>query len=533
MENQKPDTNQEESVEDILASSAAAPVAQPELPPETAATAAPSPVEEKIEEFEPNAVQDFEIITPRTSGAPDVIQLPSGSENMIVESLKKVPQIDITAGEKQGKWAAVLEESQLNLIPEDRLSDRMAEEGSTFRQHVEHGGTSYRGTVPSLQKKPGIYEVEGEQALLQIVSHLGIGGLFRAPMWNSGLWVTFKPASELELLELNRIVSSDKIDFGRWSYGLSLSNSLVYTTDRIFEFALNHVYATSVKNEELPIHKLRDYIRPQDIDSFIWGFLCANYPSGFHYERGCINDPVKCNHVERENINVTKLQWVDTSALNDWQRQHMSSRVSNSKSLESVVRYQEEMKRLTTSRLVLNKGSSHEIAFTIKTPTVADYVSQGHIWIGGLVEAVNAVLGLDASEKTRNAAINEKSKATALCQYLHWVEKIEYGDVSEDHSDPDQQSRSVITDRKSIAETLKFLSSTDSIREALMDFIGSYIAKSTVTVIGVPAYDCPNCGMPQDDASKTFPRHTTVIPLNVLQVFFGLLHQRIGRIKGR
>jgi hypothetical protein len=81
----------------------------------------------------------------------------------------------------------------------------------------------------------------------------------------------FKPASEDELDELNRIIYSDKVQLGRWSYGLALGNSTVYTLDRVFDFCLSKVYQTSVRTEELPLEKLRDYILPQDAMSFIWG----------------------------------------------------------------------------------------------------------------------------------------------------------------------------------------------------------------------------------------------------------------------
>lgn len=511
------------------------------LTPQTVSEEPAAPVSESEEsKTEPaprlvHAEQDYETTGALSSGTPDRIAIPPASEKAIMHSLNRIPQgMKVTESQRQKEWAFVLEDSLKMLPMEDRKQDRMAEEGSTFKQHVEMGGQTYRGMAPKVRQTPGVKELEGERALIQLVTHLGVGGLFLAPMWNSGFWVTFKPATETELLELNRLIYSDKIQLGRWSYGLALSNNIVYSLDHVFEFALRHVYTTSVKSEEMPIQDIRKWLAPQDLDSFIWGFLCANYPSGFHYETACIEDPTKCNHVIEENLNVTKLQWVDNNGLTEWQKQHMSSRLPDSKSLDSIKKYQEERARMNQKRILLNQGTSHELALTIKTPTIVEYVEQGYRWVSDIVNGVNAVLEESASSNERNALINKISKASILCQYVHWVDSIEYGELTPKDGHVDEQSRAIITDRTTIENLLKTLSATDSIREEITEAIIEYINHSTVTVIGVPAYDCPACGKAQEgDAPKKFPRHTSVIPLDLLQVFFALLRQRLGRIETR
>ena len=68
----------------------------------------------------------------------------------------------------------------------------------------------------------------------------------RIPLFNSGFWVFFKPASPMEMLTLRMMTTGDKVELGRRSYGLTHSNHIVYSLSRIFEMALAHVYATSV-----------------------------------------------------------------------------------------------------------------------------------------------------------------------------------------------------------------------------------------------------------------------------------------------
>lgn len=482
----------------------------------------------------PNATLSYATSGPRTKGTPDTIAIPSATVDTTRRSLDATPNIDVVVGEQQQKWAGVVQEAMYHQPMEDMYVERLNKEGSDFRQSVSHNGTEMRGRAPAFDQSPGEKTIEGERALIQLVAHLGIGGLFRAPMWNSGFWVTFKPATESELLELNRIMVQDKIQAGRWSYGLALSNTVVYTLDRVIDFILGHVYNTSVKPDEFSIADIKKHLAPQDINAFIWGFLCANYPTGFHYSSPCIKNPSSCQHVIEENLNVSKLNFTDNSALTEWQKNHMTSSAANSKSLESVKRYREEMKALHQRRVVLNEGTKHELAFTIKTPSIIEYIDQGHRWIGGIVEGVNAVLGVEDSGNmnVRNAQINKITKATTLCQYIHWIDSIEYG-VLTPKEGSDETKILKIVDRATIEETLKQLSATDSIRESIISEVLKYISDSTITVIGVPAFDCPVCGAPQESDKPEYPRHASIIPLDVIQVFFALLGQRLNRIEER
>lgn len=470
---------------------------------------------------------------PRSQGSPDEIALPAGTEKDYKYKFESLPNLDVVVSTQQHHWVDVLSKGVLQLPMGEVYSDRLDKEGSDFQQKVTHQGRDLRAQTPSFKSKPGSRVMEGENALLQVVTHLGVGSLIRVPLWNSGIWVSFKPATEDEMLELNRTISSDKISLGRWSYGLALSNHVVYTLERVFDFALKHVYYTSVKSDELPISSLRDHIAPQDINSFIWGFLCANYPSGFHYSVSCINNPVKCSHVIEENLNLSKLQWTDSSALSEWQKEHMSTMASNSKSLDSVKRYKEEFKALQKKRIILNEGTDHEIAITIKTPTISEYVTQGHRWIAGIVESVDRALTEEVSISERNSLINSLGKASSLCQYVHWIESIEYGELTETGKETDGLSQNIIVDLNTIEKTLKVLSATDSIREKIIEEVLKYISDSTISVIGIPSYDCPKCSAPQDDTSNQYPRHTSIIPLDILQVFFALLTQRLSRIETR
>lgn len=489
------------------------------------------------EEFVQNVVTallQFAVTSSREGGSPDEVQIPAGFAKKINKTLQDLPQLNVTQTPDQVKWASVLRASVAQGKMDDFLSERLAEEGSDFRQLMETGAGELRARMSTYGSKPGTEVREGEAAILRLLSHLGLGGLMRAPMWNSGFWVTFKPATETELLELNRIIVSDKILAGRWSYGLSLTNNVVYTLDRILEFVLDHVYTTSISQEDMVGKKLLQFLAPQDIESFIWGFLCSNYPSGFHYQTPCVKNPETCTHVIEETLNVTKLQWVDNSVFSDWQKQHMATAFTpNSKKLETIKRYQEESNRSQRKRVIVSSTKGHEVAITLKTPSTAEYLEQGHMWIGGLVDSVNRTMGEADDIDERNTMINKLNKATTLCQYVHWVESIEFGELSPTPGSTEEPRVSKIVDLTSVMNTLKELSAVDSLRETIVEEVLSYISHSTSSVIGVPEFDCPICGQDQAENAKKFPRHVSVIPLDVIQVFFELLDRRVSRIVSR
>lgn len=488
--------------------------------------------QQEIQALKPNSLHEYPVFGPSPDAAPEKLALPPTDEKTIRERLSAMPNMDVMLTPEQQRWAGVIRDS-IPMMPISGIYDRrLDQEGSAFAQSYRYNGIELKGSSPSFKKIAGVEELQAERAILQLVTHMGVGGFFRAPLWASGFWVMFKPATESELIELNRILYADDVTLGRWSFGLALSNTVSYTTDRILEFAIRHVYNTSVKPEELPLEKLRDWIAPQDIASFIWGFLCANYPSGYHYERPCIHNPSKCNHVVEDVINMTKLQNTDFNALTDWQKQHMSSMATGVKTLESLKRYREEMKTSQKRRIIINQGSEHELAITLRTPTTTEYVEHGYRWVSSIVDSINSTLSKDATVEERNAEINMIGKATTLCQYSHWIENIDLGTFTTQETSIDEESYRRISGVM-IEDSLKNLSSIDGVREEILTKIKEYISDSTVSVIGIPAYDCPMCGQAQEPNPPKYPRHVNIVPIDMLQVFFVLLSRKLERIAAR
>lgn len=445
----------------------------------------------------------------------DTISLPSNHDKETRRVIENSPNINLNDDADTRKWASVVEDGLEYTTEGEIFVPTLEDDTSAFRQCLEHNGTKLAASQPKFKNNEN-QKLTGERGVIRIMSYLGLGTLFNTPLWHTGIWVTFKAPTESEIIELNRMLVADKIRFGRSTYSLAFSNLTSYTTDKLVKFALDHVYDTTLKSEDIGPGGLRDIISCQDIPSLLWGFTCTMYPRGFQYNRACINDPVKCNHVIEEKLNLSKLQWTNNNALTDWQKTHMSVRRANSKSLADVNRYKEELSRIQKRRVALETGYDTELAITLKTPTINEHIDSGHRWVGEIVALVEKTLGTDASENEKNTLIVRHGQASAMRQYVHWVDSIEV-------------DTNIVDDAETIEETIDVLSSDNAIRTSFINSVIEYINKSTISVIGIPTFKCPKCKMEQT-SDQPLPRHESIIPLDVHQLFFALATAQISRI---
>lgn len=462
--------------------------------------------------------QDFDMNITEKIIHGDHIHLPGEFTDRVEETLMNLPNINMVDNPESRRWAESLNEGiQFNTVRKVFV-DTVSNPESSFRQKVEHNNIPLMGAKPKFKHVEG-ENLKGERAVIRVISHLGIGTLFQVPLWHSGFWITFKPPTESEIVELNRILTSDKITFGRSSYALAFANTTVYSVNRLVDFALAHIYDITCKSEEITINNIKDHISSQDIPSLLWGFICTMYPRGFKYSRACVANPDKCNHVVEDTLNVTKLQWTNTSGLTDWQKTHMSFRQARGKDLASVKRYKEELSRSQKTKFTVTKENGDELNFIIKTPSITEHIDSGHRWIGDIVETVDKAVSSDMNKAERDSIITRHGQASAMRNYAHWVDSIEY-------------IEGVVDDRETIETVLDSLSADDEVRNKFIDIVVGYINSSTISVIGIPTFDCPKCGTEQPGSEK-LPKFTSIIPLDVIQVFFELITQRLSRVTER
>ena len=129
-----------------------------------------------------------------------------------------------------------------------------------------------------------------------------------------------------------------------------------------------------------------------------------------------------------------------------------------------------------------------------------------------IVQMVNAALSINASQNARNQYVNEQGAATELRQYAHWIDNIIYGDNVQ------------FENRADMEQALDALSADNVARDEILEAVRKFISESTLTMVGIPTYTCPNCKGHNVDDSTGEP-FKGIIPLNVYRTFFLLIVQ--------
>lgn len=477
----------------------------------------------------PNAMIEHPILLVGKEEDEDSISLPSNLDSRAAKSMERADQVDLLGSEHAHAWANTVQEGVVFNTIDEVLVDALADPEKEFSNSVKHNGREFVSATPTQRPLPG-QAVSGEPAVLRMMSRLSLGVPRQMALWHTGIWITFKPPVETSILDLARAISADKITFGRESYALMYSNLSTVTMQRVVDFALKHVLSLTVGNDEIPLDKLPQYISCLDIPTLITGFAQTMYPRGFKYKRACVNSPGKCSHVEHGTLNVFKMQNTSTKTLTEWQKNHMSSRQAKLKKLADITRYQEELQGSQKRRVVLREGEVDEVAFVLRIPSVAEYIDAGYNWINGIVTNVERVMEDDPSIVNRNAEIMRYGRATAMQQYVHWVESMEEK-IQAANGDLITET---ISDRSTIARNLDVMSADDVIREFFMGEVVKFINHATIDVIGIPVYECSVCGDKQQSEEEVkFPQHKEIIPLDVLQLFFALISRKVDRINQR
>ena len=423
------------------------------------------------------------------------------------------PHEDYAKGSNGAKWRESLLDAQGNYLLGNALQGALDREDSVWRQAVTAGAEQLQPHKPRFgDPGEGSHRLSGEQAIMRLRAKMGLGMIVRVPLWHTGIWVTLKAPSEKALLELDRRIGNEKVTMGRLSNGLIFSSTSVYIKSYLVNFALAHIYEATVKYTK--VDDLKSMILTTDIPTLIWGLLCTIYPQGYPYRQPCAADPSKCQHVVEELIAINKLLFTDDRALTEKQRQHMTYR-NKKYSKSDIELYQAEHGYQSGRTLTL----SDDLVIELRVSTVGEYEQSGISWVDGIVHDIDQSFGGTLSGADRNEYIIERAQVTALRQYAHYVNKITMNN-----------GQDVIDDKETIADALAEISNDDTIFAKFFDGVGKFIDSSTISMIALPRVDCPACGK---DMTPDETKHPYLVPLDIENLFFTLVGQRINKALSR
>lgn len=342
----------------------------------------------------------------------------------------------------------------------------------------------------------------GEKAMARVREITHSGGLIQIPLWHSGFWVSLRKPSIEALMELEYLISQEKIQLGRQTNGAVFGNSTVFMSKHLVEFVLEHLHSTSLIEKE----SITDLMSALDLESVAWGMAVAAFPNGFNYARSVLDDDPDKSYVIREKLDLTKIQWVNNAALTEWQIGHMGNRNQATVTTDSVKRYQSEFtKGMPREVKLIGDEETGEISVKLKVPNISEYINAGTTWINTIVATTDKALAADVNDRVRNNYINKLAAATYMRLYAHWVAAVII-DGEE------------ITDRETIDKTLNELSPNGTIRQKYNEEIIKFINESTIAVIAVTTET-----VAEAEANTTLPAFPHLLPIDAVSTFFILV----------
>lgn len=412
-------------------------------------------------------------------------------------------------------WRKTNEEAIDYYTPGGLYQERFFDEKSRFSQGVETKEGELK-TISPLKFKQTDGELKGELAVLKVSKLLGLGDVLSIPLPHSGIWVTIKPPTEKDMIDFYNSIFKEKVTLGRATFGLTLTNFSVYVNRKLFDFILKHIHSVNYSVTEMPKNELDNYILIHDFPILAWGFAATIYPNGFDYQRACVNDIEQCSFVAKAILNMCKLLWVDNSSLTEAQKIIMAENRPNKLGLDSYRKYISEHVRVTSSEFQIKEN----IKFKLRVPTFAEYSADGMGWINKINSAIDSFIVEEGDEaEAKSQLLDQYVRASILRQFNHFIDYIEIDD-------------NVINERSTINEVLEVFSADDSLRSVITNKILEFKANTTIGLIGIPDYKCPNCGHPQNEETVN-EKLTSVIPLDVMNLFFTLITLRISKIMER
>ena len=430
------------------------------------------------------------------------------------------PQYQVNPSEASASWVDALQYGLRQTAYQDgQLGSIGQREGSEWQQTVKYENIPLRAGKPALATFGAGQPMIGERAVATIQQAMGLGSYIQIPIWHSGLWITFRVPTDIELLNLETLIGEEKIRLGMETRGLIYSNYSAYMINHLINFALDHVYDCTLK--DYTPDRLRKLIRVSDIPLIAWGLACSIFPNGYAHNQPCVVNPEVCRHITKETLYLPKINWVDNSALSKAQRKHMANRVARYEE-KDILAYQNE------GRAADGKAySTGAIGYALRVPSIEDYVNNGYEWINDISDAVDRLFDKNLSETKKEAMMIAQSNLTSLRQYAHWVKHITYtadnGDVVE------------VTDPADLKKLIEILCTDSEFVKNFMESVADYIEQITISIIAIPRTRCPSCQKVETKEAEVISedekKHPYLVPLDAVNLFFTLGGYRTVRAK--
>lgn len=442
-----------------------------------------------------------------------VLCLPTTDRDEYDEVLKTKSNLELAATSETINWGKAVALGDTAFALDGFFRTALERPNSNWTQAPKHEDKKISISVPKAKGSMGSV-ASGEAAMLRVRAMSGMGTMLNIPLPATGIWIRLKAPTNDRLLMLDSIIANEKYALGRITYGKAFTHNSVYITKHLISCILDHAYDSSLveHNKE----NLLRTISQLDYITLVHGFVTLMKPRGYKLAQPCIADITTCNHVTTGLVSIPKLLWTDDSRLTEAQRKGMAQR-NRKVTLDDVEKYQKDRIEFLTATSI-KIGSHMRVRF--KAPTISETIDTGTEWVDDVVNSMDTAMRLSSEE--RNVFLFKRGQMQSLCMMSSWIEAI---DEMDDEYEEIERS---IEDHETILSVLRNWSEDSEIKEKVKNGVSAFIADALVSVVGVPDFNCPNCGKEQlEDADIEYKN---IIPLNIENIFFDRTKQRLSSI---
>ena len=471
---------------------------------------------------------------PETKGEQPIVALPRYNQDETAKAFealgKQISEYLQRAAKDPGSnvndWVENLLTSQGFLPKANAFKGTLKRDGSDWQQTFEHAGNTYKAAPPKFRPNNGL---QGAAQLMQAKQQMKLSSNFSFPLYHTGIWVTVTRPSADQDLVLNEMLASMKDELGSMTNGLIFSADSYMLNRTIMQHIIPLVVDCSATATE-PGNWLMENMLITDLPTLIWGVCAVTWMKGFIFSSPCVSEPGSCNYVHVEKLNVKRMQWVDRSQLSEDQRAHMSRRLPAHYTESEIENYQKQHtyhnSKLCTVQLQDNTRA------LLRVPTIMEYITSGDRWLERIRTVSEAALKRDLTPNERAQLMIKQGYITAMQQFAHFVSSVEIYDLDDgdtaDWSNTDRYTS--YTDQMFIADLIGSATEDSGMQDAFMNAIGKFVDLSTICLIAIPAFECPECGVPQ---TSEHSKHPQLVPQEVERLFFTLVVHRVAEILQR
>jgi len=437
-------------------------------------------------------------------------------ENMSEKEINELPDDVRMLLLKLGDTISPIDGPSNNYLYTNDVTKKPLESESVVNE-IEYNDKQYGIVYPSIKK------IKNEASfLIELQEGVGLGKMTKIILWNSGFWITIRPPQNEDLINLYTKLTKEIENVAEDTTLLGFSNISSVFYKVAWEYVLEHLVDSSLNVN--PKH-LGKYVSILDMDTILLGILSQIFYNGFTTTLLCKNNYVldennnpKCNFAYEVTLDLPKLLWVDTSRLDTEMMTIISKRGPKTQDVNEIKAYQNKLKP-KDSRAIINLNNGKKLELTLTIPNIVESFNTSELFLMEIKKSINKALA-DVPEEERENLESLKARFLTLANkslflgiYSHFVEKMKLEEFE-------------TTNRSTIIEALKTLSSNPKDVNSIIEKIHNFITVNSITTIAVPDFICPVCGASQSDE----PTFEHLVPINMVNYFFTLSKLRFMKL---